>query len=97
MSDLLAIFGPADSDADLVSEIVSYRPDRVTVLMQSSDREWANDESAAGEAFRCRLAELLGAIESRTGATVVGLAGDRAELLHWRFDRELAARVPLAA
>jgi len=47
--------------------------------------------------MRDRLARLLAAIERRTGAVVVGLAGDRSQLLGWRFDRELAARLPLAA
>ena len=97
MSDLLAIFGPADSDADLVAQIATYRPNRVVVLLEDAETDWAHDDSLAAEAFRSRLAELLSAIESRTGATVVGLAGDRAQLAHWRFDRELAAPVPVAA
>jgi class 3 adenylate cyclase len=97
MSDLLAIFGPADADSELLAAVAAYRPDRVTVLVADGDAELVSDESSAGEALRERLAGLMSAIERRTGATVMGLAGDRAQLLGWRFDRELAAPVPVAA
>jgi hypothetical protein len=97
MSDLLAIFGPADSDAELLAEITTYGPDRVTVLLEDADADWAFDDSSAGESVRYRLAELMAAIEHRTAATVVGFAGDRAQLVGWRFDRELSARLPVAA
>jgi hypothetical protein len=97
MSDLLAIFGPADSDAELLQGIEAYRPDRVTVLIEDGDGDLVSADSSAGNALRDRLAELLSAIERRTGATVVGLAGNRSQLLGWRFDRELAPRVPMAA
>ncbi len=97
MSDLLAIFGPADSDAELLERIAAYRPDRVTVLLEDADTDWALDESSAGEAIRGRLAALMAAIERSNGATVVGFAGDRAQLVGWRFDRELSAGVPVAA
>ena len=50
-----------------------------------------------GESLRDRIAALMAAIERDTGATVVGLAGDRSQLFGWRFDRELAPSVPLAA
>jgi hypothetical protein len=39
----------------------------------------------------------MAAIERRTAATVVGYAGDRAQLEGWRFDRELSAGVPVPA
>jgi hypothetical protein len=39
----------------------------------------------------------MAAIEGQTGATVLGLAGERSQLLGWRFDRELAARTPVPA
>src|SRR5262245_48011839 len=97
MSDLLAIVGPADSDDDLLEEIAQRRPRRVTVLVEDTSPDWASDETDAGRAVRDRLARLLAAIERRTGAVVVGLAGDRDQLLGWRFDRVVGARQPLAA
>ncbi len=97
MSDLLAIFGPTDSDAALLAAIEAYRADRVTVLLEAADAGWVHEESEAGDGARDRLAELMATIEIRTGATVQGLAGDRAQLDGWRFDRELRARMPVAA
>jgi hypothetical protein len=97
MSDLLAIFGSADSDAELLSRIAAYRPDRVTVLLEDVDADWASDESRAGEAIRDRLATLMAAIERRTAAIVVGYAGSRAQLDGWRFDRKLSASLPVPA
>jgi hypothetical protein len=97
MSDLLAIFGPAETDSELLAAVAAYGPDRVTVLVADGEADLLADESSAGDALRKRLAELMSAIESGTGATVVGLAGDRAQLLGWRFDRELTPRVALAA
>jgi hypothetical protein len=97
MSDLLAIFGPAGSDTDLLDGIAAYRPTRVTLLLPGAQAELMQESSAQGDALRDRLAQLMAAIERDTGATVVGLAGERAQLEGWRFDRELAARVPLAA
>jgi hypothetical protein len=55
------------------------------------------DDSDQADALRDRMAALLNTIERETGATVVGLAGDRAQLDGWRFDRELASRLPVAA
>jgi hypothetical protein len=95
MSDLLAIVGPQDEDEELLDEIARRRPDRVTVLVEDGDRDWAFDDSGAGRAMRDRLAALLHTIERRTGAVVVGLAGDRDQLLGWRFDRVVGGRVPL--
>jgi hypothetical protein len=97
MSDLLAIFGPTDTDSELLTEIERMRPNRVTVLIEGGDGDWAHDDSYAGEALRERLAALMALIERRTGATVVGAAGDRDQLAGWRFDREVGARMPVAA
>jgi hypothetical protein len=87
MSDLLAVVGPAENDSDLLDELEWRHPDRVTVLLEDGDADWAMDDSLAGAARRDRLARLLSAIEARTGATVVGLAGDAEQLEGWRFDR----------
>jgi hypothetical protein len=38
-------------------------------------------------ALEYRVASLVGAIERRTGADVVGLADSRSQLRGWRFDR----------
>jgi hypothetical protein len=96
MSDLLAIVGPADADDELLEEIAQRRPRRVTVLVEDTSPDWASDETEAGRAVRDRLARLLAAIERQTGAVVVGLAGDRDQLLGWRFDRVVGSRQPLA-
>jgi hypothetical protein len=97
MSELLAIIGSAEEDEELLQEIAHGRPTRVTVLVDAPGPDWASDESDAGRATRDRLATLLSSIETRTGATVVGLAGDRDQLRGWRFDRVVSGRVPLAA
>ncbi|MGH2870096.1 MAG: hypothetical protein ACRDNK_21310 [Solirubrobacteraceae bacterium] len=96
MSDLLAILTSADDDADVLNRIAAYRPDRVTVLLSDEGSELMADDSHEADALRDRMATLLHAIERETGATVVGLTGDRAQLDGWRFDRELASRVPVA-
>ncbi|MHB1568905.1 MAG: hypothetical protein ACYCXW_07820 [Solirubrobacteraceae bacterium] len=95
MSDLLAIFGPSDSDESLIGEIERLHPRRVTILIEDVSPDWAQDETPAGRGLRDRLAALLAAIERRTGATVTGLAGSRAQLAGWRFDREVSGRQPL--
>lgn len=94
MSDVLAIFGAVESDEEVLGEIAAYHPDRVTVLVSEEGADIASEKSAA---TRDRIAELMAKIERQTGATVVGLAGDRSQLVGWRFDRELAPRLPLAA
>jgi hypothetical protein len=38
----------------------------------------------------------LAAIEQRTGAVVVGLAGGREQLRGWRFDRVIGGSQPVA-
>lgn len=97
MSELLAIVGPADADEELLEEIAQRRPTRVTVLVEDSAPDWASDDSHEGRAIRDRLAALLGSIETRTGAIVVGLAGSRAQLRGWRFDRVVSGRSAVAA
>ncbi|MGI8864444.1 MAG: hypothetical protein ACR2JH_08620 [Solirubrobacteraceae bacterium] len=97
MTDLLAIVGPADADERLLTEISRRRPQRVTVLVESADRGWATEESLTARATRDRLAELLHAIERRTGAVVVGMAGDADQLRGWRFDRVVGGHLPVAA
>jgi hypothetical protein len=42
-------------------------------------------------------ARLLTAIEQRTGAVVVGLAGSREQLRGWRFDRVVGGSGPVGA
>lgn len=97
MSDLLAIFGPTDTDSDLLTEIERLHPSRVTVLIDGADPDWATADDEIAAALRDRMAALLTLIERRTGATVVGIAGDRAQLDGWRFDRELGSQLPIAA
>jgi hypothetical protein len=81
-----------EDESELLGEVMRARPRRVTVLLEDAPRDWS-DETVV----RDRLANLLTAIEERTGATVVGLAGDRAQLLGWRFDDVIAAATPVAA
>jgi hypothetical protein len=97
MTDLLAIFGPAESDAELLEAIAAHRPHRVTVLIEEGDATLIDEDSPFGAALRARLAELLAEVERRTGAAVVGVAGERSDLVGWRFDREVAPSLPLAA
>lgn len=94
MSDLLAVITLEDSDDELLAELQWRHPDRVTVLVEGGDLD---DESDTGRALRDRLASLLHAIEQRTGAIVVGLAGSRDQLRGWRFDRIVGGHQPLTA
>ncbi len=96
MSDLLAIIGISDDAEQLLDEIERRHPDRVTVLVEDGDDDWAMDDSRNGRALRDRLATLLRAIEERTGAIVVGLAGSRDQLRGWRFDRIVGGRTASA-
>jgi hypothetical protein len=96
MTDVLAIVGSAESDDRLLEEIAQRRADRVTVLVEDSASDWASDESESGRVLRDRLARLLRAIETRTGAIVVGLAGSRDQLRGWRFDRIVGGPSPIA-
>jgi hypothetical protein len=96
MSDLLAIIGVSDDAEQLLDEIERRHPDRVTVLVEDGDDNWALDDTRSGRAVRDRLATLLRAIEERTGAIVVGLAGSREQLRGWRFDRIVGGHTPAA-
>jgi hypothetical protein len=96
MTDLLAIVGAQDTDEQLLAEIARRHPDRVTVLVEDRDANLELDDSGSGSALRDRLAVLLRAIEQRTGAVVVGLAGSRSQLRGWRFDRVVGGGKPLA-
>lgn len=95
MSDLLAIINNEAADEDLVNEIARRHPDRVTVLVEGAQTDWGDDDSPRGRALRDRLAALLAMIEQRTGAVVVGLAGNRDQLRGWRFDRVVGGRTAL--
>ena len=92
MSDILAIVDEANTDEQLVEEIALRHPDRVTVLLEDGSDEAGLDDSPGGRALSDRLARLLAAIEQRTGAVVVGLAGSREQLRGWRFDRIVGAQ-----
>ena len=99
MSDLLAIFGPCDSasDSDVLTEIERLHPTRVTVLIEGASADAASDEGPLADAMRDRLAGLMALVERRTDATVLGITGEREQLLGWRFDRELSGRIPVPA
>ena len=98
MSDILAIVEQSDSDEQLVEEIALRHPDRVTVLVEDGSLgELPDDGGSRSGALTERLARLLAAIEQRTGAVVVGLAGSRDQLRGWRFDRIVGAHGPIAA
>jgi hypothetical protein len=99
MTDVLAVIRPQDGAEELLDDLNVCRRDRVTVLLAEEAPDWGSDESDAGVARRDRLAALLHVIEDRTGASVVGLAGDSDQLRGWRFDRVVRAKTaaPLAA
>jgi len=99
MTDVLAVIRPEDGSEELLNGLIRCRPDRVTVLLDERAPDWGSDESEVGIARRDRLAALLHAIENRTGATVVGLAGASDQLRGWRFDRVVRSKTgtPLAA
>jgi hypothetical protein len=96
MSDILAIVEAANSDEQLVEEIALRHPDRVTVLLEDGTFD-PPDDGPRATALSDRLAKLLTAIEQRTGAVVVGLAGSREQLRGWRFDRIVGAQGLLPA
>ncbi|HEU4701763.1 MAG TPA: hypothetical protein VFS37_04710 [Conexibacter sp.] len=78
--EILLIAGPAGRDDELVAAAAAHRPRRVTVLIEAGDPTWGWSERRTASARRDRLAGLLTAVEHATGATVVGLVGDPAEL-----------------
>ena len=83
---ILLIAGPAGRDGELVATAAAYRPRRVTVLIEADDPNWGWSEAGTAAARRDRLAMLLTAVETATGATVVGLVGDPFELQLSGFD-----------
>jgi hypothetical protein len=95
MSDILAIVDQTNTDQQLVDEIARRHPDRVTVLVEDEQADWGSDDSPRSRALRDRIAQLLAAIEQRTGAVVVGLAGSRDQLRGWRFDRIVGGHGPV--
>ncbi len=97
MSDILAIVDQTNTDEQLVEEIALRHPHRVTVLLEEGTGDAQLDDSPRGRALSDRLASLLAAIEQRTGAVVVGLAGSREQLRGWRFDRIVGAQGPIPA
>jgi hypothetical protein len=97
MSDILAIVDETNTDEQLVEEIALRHPHRVTVLLVEGTGDAQLDDSPRGRALSDRLARLLAAIEQRTGAVVVGLAGSREQLRGWRFDRIVGAQGPIPA
>jgi hypothetical protein len=92
MSDLLAIVDSTQTDEELVAEIIRRHPDRVTVLVEAVDLASGSAQSPQEPAPLDRVVKLIAAIEARTGAVVVGLAGSRDQLLGWRFDRIVGGR-----
>lgn len=97
MSDILAIVDQSSTDEQLVEEIAMRHPDRVTVLVEGEAVGFEFDDSPRGRALSDRIARLLAAIEQRTGAVVVGLAGSREQLRGWRFDRIIGSHGPIPA
>jgi len=97
MTDILAIVDRGSTDEQLVEEIAMRHPHRVTLLVEDEAAALEFDDSARGRALSDRIAALLAAIEQRTGAVVVGLAGSREQLCGWRFDRIVGAQGPIAA
>ncbi|HEX3318899.1 MAG TPA: hypothetical protein VHR88_12820 [Solirubrobacteraceae bacterium] len=101
MTSVLAIASDPVLDSELVEEVRSTHPDRVTVLVLASgfaaDR-WAVGGGPRERALRDRLALLLGQVEARTGAVVSGTVGDLAMLDDGAgFDDVVRAPAVLAA
>jgi hypothetical protein len=84
--DILLIAGPEGRDDELVAAAAAYHPQRVTVLIEGNDPNWGWSERSIASTRRDRLATILTSIETATGATVVGLVGDPAELTLGGFD-----------
>jgi len=78
--EILLIAGPAGGDDELIAAAAAHRPRRVTVLIEAGDPSWGWSEQREATARRDRLATLLTAVAQATGASVVGLVGDPAEL-----------------
>ncbi len=85
-AEILLIAGPEGRDCELATAAAAHHPRRVTVLIEADDPSWGWSEQRIASARRDRLAALLTAVERTTGATVVGLVGDPAELELGGFD-----------
>jgi len=95
---ILLIAGPEGRDDELVAAAAAHHPRRVTVLIEAEDPNWGWSEQRVASARRDRLARLLTAVEQATGATVVGLVAERAEIDRQGFDAIVTdAPVPAAA
>jgi hypothetical protein len=84
--EILLVAGPDGRDDELVAAAAVHRPRHVTVLIEAADPSWGWSERRVASARRDRLAALLTAVERATGASVVGLVGDPAELWLGGFD-----------
>jgi hypothetical protein len=98
MTTVLAIASDPALDTDLVEEVRTTHPDRVTVLLLASGFAadtwaWRDGERA----LRDRLALLLARVEARTGAFVTGLVGDSDAVEGDEYDDVVRAPGVLAA
>jgi hypothetical protein len=99
-SSVLAIASDPSLDYDLVEEIRTSHPDRVTVLLLASGfaaERWAWGDGPRERALRDRLALLLAQVEARTGATVAGVIGDLASVELADYDEIVRTPAVLAA
>lgn len=91
-AEILLIAGLEGGDDQLVAAAAAHRPRRVTVLLEANDPNWGWSSGRAALARRDRLATLLTAVERATGASVVGVVGDPAELQLDGFDAVVGGR-----
>jgi hypothetical protein len=99
MAEVLAIASTTDRDDDtLVEEVARRCPREVTIVIDADEAGdgWVWDESPRGLARRDRLARLLSAIETRTGARVMGRIGDLRPLRGRWFDGIVDPALPRA-
>src|SRR3954452_6162513 len=101
MTSILAIASDPALDTDLVAEVRSAHPERVTVLLLASGfaaDTWAWGDGPRERALRDRLALLLAQVEAHTGAVVTGVVGDLAAVdSHDAYDDVVRSPVALAA
>lgn len=95
--EILLIAGPEGRDDELVAAVAAHGPRRVTVLIEAHDPTWGWSSGSAAVARRDRLATLLTAVERATGASVVGLVGNVAELELRGFDAVVGRALPVHA